>query len=375
MSSAKNTTMRKIPTRIWGWVTIAILALLAVYAGVFDSIEALIRGPLMAEPGYGTEGVSRRTEMIIVLCLCFGPALLHVESPLVMIAIGAGLAFTYLLIFSLVLFTYELVLPIVSPLLSLLASTIVTGTSAWSAERRHRRVLESLESSKQQFTDMLVHDLKTRMSSVLMSISALQKKHADAGEDVREMTETIRASAERILLLTGNLLDIRKMEEGKLVLNREAASLGELLRESLRDHRPAANLAGVTLAIQDPAGVRVRVDRSIFGRLMANLTWNALQHAPSGSTIDVSSEAGDGVARIVISNRGEPVPSEKQESLFQAFVSGDASPEDSRAASTGLGLTFCKLAVEAHGGTIRLESPWSDTGDGVRLSFALPLAD
>jgi signal transduction histidine kinase len=287
-----------------------------------------------------------------------------------MIAFGTGIAFVYSLVAALVLATADVALPVTPALLGIAGSTAALETLAWSGERRRRRALEALESAKQQFTDMLVHDLKRRMSSILMAVSVLEKKTDDGS--VAELTGTIRASAERMLLLTGNLLDIRRIEEGRLALRREPLALRALVQESASEHRLASALSGVGMTVEERQPVTVAADRNVLLRVMANLLWNAFQHAPAGSAVVISyGPAGEGAAGLEVANEGVPVPAGEAANLFNAFVT--TQPADSREANTGLGLTFCKLAVEAHGGSIAIESPWKD-GRGVRIRVTLPLA-
>jgi len=355
-------------------VVTALVLSVAVLSGLFNHVEQTIHWSLMPNLFFDTTPVVPWAEVLIVWALCLSPAVLDIESPLALIALGAGIGFAYYLILSLVLFTSEIALPIVSPLLSVVVTTISAGATSWHAERERRRGLEQLDATKQCFTDMLVHDLKTRMSSILMSLSALQSKLPSDDAAVGEMAATIHASAERMLLLTGNLLDIRRIEEGKLTLKRERTLLTSILIESIRDHSPAAALADVRLELVDEEHAHVDGDRAILTRVIANLIWNALQHAPAYSDIEVGVKRLTSTAEFYVANRGRAIATGEARHLFDAFVTGSVEPEDSRAASTGLGLTFCKLAVEAHGGAINLVSPWSSDDDGVRFEISLPLS-
>ncbi len=221
---------------------------------------------------------------------------------------------------------------------------------------------------------MLVHDLKRRMSSILMSLSVLEKTNAEETQRRGTLTTTIRASAERLLLLTGNLLDIRKMEERHFTLRRERVNLAALVHDCLKEHRGACELTGVHIATAGDSDVGVDADRGILQRVLANLLWNALQHAPDGSEVELGyGVEGDRVA-LYVANHGAPLDAGEHTRLFTAFISNEVVPENSLVASTGLGLTFCKLAIEAHGGDIALESPWPGHADGVRVLLHLSAA-
>lgn len=370
-STAYYVTIR---VRIFWCLLVAAAVSAAMCLGFFNPLEEGIHEWLVSGKPYGGRSLHAPAGMGIVFLLCIATAALRVEQPLVMIAYSVGLAFVYSLIASVVLLTNDVVLPVTPALLGLTGTSVALETLAWSEERLKRKSLERLETAKQQFTDMLVHDLKRRMSSILLSLSVLEQNGTADDENSRELMTTIRASADRMLLLTGNLLDIRKLEEGRMLLHRETVSLRKAAQESLKELRSAGSLAGVTLSIAENGDVAIRADRSILSRVLANLLWNALQHAPPGSTVELGyRQSGESAATIHVANRGDPVSPERRERIFTAFVSGDGEVKTSRAASTGLGLTFCKLAVESHGGSIGIESPWAAHGDGVRVFFSMPL--
>jgi len=364
----KSLRYRSVQIRIAACLCVALLVAVAVRLGALTPLEEQLRALFVAGGGSGVNSVARLTEIAILAALCIGPAILRIEQPLVMLACGLGFGFTYLLIVSIVLLTSDLILPMTAPLLGLLGSSAVLETMAWSDEVSRRRRLEELEAARQRFTDMLVHDLKKRMSSILIALSVLEKQTTSADPKCEELTATIRASAERMLLLTGNLLEIRRIEEGKMVLHREDASLRDILRACMRDHQVAANIAGVRLDLDESTDVRASVDGSVLSRVMSNLLWNALQHAPHGSTVHIRlGVQPDGAPTIRVTNRGEPIPPRVREWMFQPYVSGEPNDQDSRTVNTGLGLTFCKMAIEAHGGSIHVDSPVAGTGDGVAV--------
>ena len=129
----------------------------------------------------------------------------------------------------------------------------------------------------------------------------------------------------------------------------------------------AAREAG-QLVYQQMLPVLVKRDRSY-----ARTIWNAIKHGDSGTAIDMGCRPSErGCYEFHVGNRGKVIPPDQQESLFSGFVVGRKGRESVRVPSTGLGLTFCKLAVEAHGGTIRVVSPWAAYGGGVMVLFTLP---
>lgn len=361
--------------RLVGCLAVAIGVANAVHFNVLAPLEYLFRSALVAGEIGQFAYLARRVEILLVFGVCLGVSVPRFDRPITMLACGAGFVLLYEVVVLAVLFTADVILPMVSPVLGLVTSTALLETMAWSEERARRTGLEDLEQARQQFTDMLVHDIRNRMSTVLTSSSLLQKRAdgLDAGGD--ELVTAIRAGTERMLTMVNDLLDIRKMQESSMDLRRERVPLGAALAAALRDHQAAAGLACVrfrSAGDQDPA---VRADRRILARVLANLLWNALQHAPQGSEIETGCALDGDAAVLHIANRGEPIPPQRKALIFRAFAGIPAEAGTQASEGAGLGLSFCKLAMEAHGGAIAVESPWQAQGDGVKVELRFPLAD
>jgi len=355
-------------------LAVAIAVANGVHFRVLQAWEAVAHDLVLGDDAGAFAGVTKLVEIFIVFFACLAPSLLRIERPVVMVACGTLLVLVYVFAVALGGLLAGVALPAASPLLGVLGSTTFLGTMAWSEERSKRRKLELLEAAKQRFTDMLAHDLRKRMSSILTSFSLVENMTDTSDPRTRDLVDTIRVSAKRILTQINDLLAIRKIEEGQMILQREVLSLKQLLADSLDEHRPAADLSGVEIRLLGGGEVTVHVDRNVFERVMANLLWNALQHAPEGSGIEVGYSSGGSGVTLYVANRGRPIPVGRQESLFRAFVSERDDSAGAGVPGTGLGLAFCKLAVETHGGSIRLESPWREQGDGVKVVMDLPPA-
>lgn len=344
----------------------------AVYFGLFHAWEQTAHGLLLEASGANYIHASTLIEICIVVGVCVVGSIFRIERPLAMEGWSTVLVAAYVVIALLFAVVAEIALPLVSPLVGIIGSTALLETMAWSEERSKRHRLELLEKAKQEFTDMLVHDLRRRTGGILLSMSLLEKRVDLSDAKIAELCETIRVTADRVLVQVSDLLDIRKIEEGKMPLAPESVSLSGMLQECDREHAPAKDLLGVDIHIAEGTDIQVRVDRSIFTRVVANLFWNALQHSPRGSAVKVSCET-DEEGRVVleVGNQGSPISPERQKLMFDAFVSWPSAVSDEPMGSTGLGLAFCKLAVEAHDGTIRVESPWHDN-QGVKIVVTLP---
>ena len=180
------------------------------------------------------------------------------------------------------------------------------------------------------------------------------------------------ASLQSMLVEVNSLLDIRRMEEGRLRIRTDAVDVAALLDEVVRDYTAAAELTRSTLAVRIAPDTPVTFagDRLLLVRLLSNLVINALQHGSVGGEITLLAARHQQAVRLTVANRGATLTPEARQSLFQPFhqvTSGSAH------GGTGLGLTLARLAAEAHGGTLDVESPWFETRDGVAIHLLVPI--
>ena len=228
------------------------------------------------------------------------------------------------------------------------------------------------EQVRDQLVHMLVHDLKNPIAAV---IGLIQIVEDDGGlsDESRDLLRLCRDESQHLLHLTVNMLDVRKIQAGKMHLRRELMfspmfeEVIELARgdvgSGLRDRRLSVQVA------RDLSPVSA--DPEILRRVLANLLSNALKHSHSGSAVFVSvlPERGGGGIRLSVRDEGEGIPAEDIPNLFAAF-------EQSRLTlhgrfDTGMGLAFCKMAIEQHGGRIWVESV---RGAGAEFFMTLPYA-
>jgi len=238
-------------------------------------------------------------------------------------------------------------------------------------EAKNRDLLR-LEEFKENLTQMVVHDLKNPLAGIMGNLQLLQMQgpRQDAAH-LREILGRTEESAKQLMGMILNILDAARLEEGKMVLRMQKVSAARLVESCLRQVEGLAARAEVTLApaIQD-APPDLNADPEILSRVLANLVNNALKHTPPGGRVDVGASAEGVGVRFWIRDSGEGIPGDLLPRIFDKFVSGSPNRgEMHRIYDTGLGLTFCKMAVEAHGGTMRVES---EPGRGSTFSFSLP---
>jgi signal transduction histidine kinase len=219
---------------------------------------------------------------------------------------------------------------------------------------------------------MVEHDLKNPVNGILMMVQLALRKGADLSEAHRSYLQQIDLTCREMMRLIQNLLEISKIEEGKMPITIEPVVLAELVDEVLPEHRALATQAGRTLHVDvSPALPAVAADRALLRRVLANLIGNAVRHSGS-STIWIKARADSGNARVFLAVRdlGRGIPAGQQERIFEKFASVRRSPADEPFRDTGLGLPFCKLAVDQMGGRLDLESA---PGKGSVFTVTLPV--
>ncbi|MBC8074593.1 MAG: HAMP domain-containing histidine kinase, partial [Chloroflexales bacterium] len=229
------------------------------------------------------------------------------------------------------------------------------------------------ERLRQDLTSMIVHDLRSPLTSVLTSMDMLFRGISGGLTDVQHNILTVsQNSALQILDMVNILLDISRLEGGSMPLNLGTYALEPLIEKAAS--RVVAIARDKQIAIQydyAPTLPEVRADGDLLVRIVQNLLDNALKFSGRGAivTVRVAREAHDGqqpTLRVSVHDRGIGIAPKDQGKIFDKF-----SQAGERRGGTGLGLTFCKLAVEAHGGTIGVASA---VGEGSTFFFTLPVA-
>jgi len=231
--------------------------------------------------------------------------------------------------------------------------------------------LAALERTRRDLISMVVHDLKMPLSTILPSLeSLLAGDLGSLSKDQSHFIQMARRSGHEMLMLIHNLLDVAKMEEGKLSLHPEPFTPGDWAKSVVANFQPLADSAKKKLALEVAYGiVAVKGDVPLLSRVLGNFISNALRHTVPGSgevTVSLYQD-GDQLA-VEIRDNGEGIPEAEQKTIFERFVQGQGQTANLRS-GTGLGLTFCKMIVETHGGHITL---FSQPKEGSVFTFRLP---
>jgi signal transduction histidine kinase len=212
----------------------------------------------------------------------------------------------------------------------------------------------------------VVHDLKNPVSSMDLHAQVLLRDRA-LPESARESARHIREQARTLLRLIMNLLDISKSEEGRLAPGHARVDLRALVLEVCAALELRASAQGLSLReeIRSPS---VTADPDLLRRALENLVENAIRHAPRGTAVTVSAAPAGGDVEIRVADTGPGVPAEMRERVFDRFVQLGRDDGASRRAGRGLGLAFCKMVAESHGGRIWVE----DNAPGAVFCLRLP---
>ena len=243
--------------------------------------------------------------------------------------------------------------------------------AATDALEESLRKLREVEKMRDDLMKMIVHDLKTPLTSVLASTEMLLDGDFGAlTEGQRKALADTEARAEDLLALIGDLLEVSRLEEATMTLEFEPIAPAALLNEVVHEWSMRFQQEGAlaTVDVSDDAPV-FTADKALLKRVLGNLIQNALSHSSSAVTLQLLARRnGDGILFTVADN-GPGIPPEYHEVIFRKFERVKTSNAP-RTRSSGLGLAFCKLVVDAHGGRIWVQS--AGEGKGSMFHFALP---
>ena len=235
-------------------------------------------------------------------------------------------------------------------------------------ELRNHQV-ERANRLKSEFLASMSHELRTPLNAIIGFSDLLAEQTAGAlSSKQQRFVNHIQQGARHLLALINDILDLSKVEAGRLELNRENMAVSTVLADVLTSIRPAA--AAKTIVVHSSIGpdVAVFADRIRFKQILVNLLSNAVKFTPENGKIWVEAVERRGRVTISVSDTGLGIPAEEHEAIFDAFHQAGATTKGLKE-GTGLGLAITKRLVEEHGGRIWVES---EPGKGARLSFTMP---
>ena len=224
--------------------------------------------------------------------------------------------------------------------------------------------LKELQDSKEHLTQRIIHDLKNPLTGIKANLEIVGMEEL---QETQECLDAAQRSCDLLFNMIQDLLDISKMEEGQLTLNLETIGVAEVIEPVAAEFDQPARAEDKEIQVEILADVpSVSFDRNLIYRTLSNLLINAIKHTARGGVITIGAQQEDGVVQVRVSDTGQGIPLDSLEKIFDKF----GQVESRQRSGTGLGLTFCKMAVESHGGRIWAES---EEGKGSVFTFELPI--
>ena len=226
--------------------------------------------------------------------------------------------------------------------------------------------LHRFDQLKNDLVATVAHEFRTPLTSLHMAIHLCLEEAAGPLTDRQaDLLHAAREDCERLQRIVDELLDLAKLQGGRLQLRRRPVALRDLIDSALDAQRSVAADRQVVLAAEVAPGLpEVRVDEDRLQMVFANLLTNAIRHSPPGASVTTRAAATDGVVRIEVSDEGPGIAPERREVIFHKFAQGAETP-----GGAGLGLSIAREIVTAHGGTIGVDST---VGRGSTFWFTLP---
>jgi signal transduction histidine kinase len=237
-------------------------------------------------------------------------------------------------------------------------------------EEKNQKLIE-LQGLRDSLTQMIIHDLKNPLTGIMGCLELLQMMPENLSERQLSIIKKMDESSTVIQKMITDILDISRMEENKVKLRKEPFHITELLDANLNELAFMMEKSGISGRMQVDKDVpMISADKDMIHRVVANLLHNAVKHSVKGGKVELGAAYDAALSRLNVSvkDEGEGIAPEYTEKIFEKFAQADLKKLGLKT-DRGLGLTFCKLAIEAHGGKIWVESK---VGQGSEFKFYLP---
>ena len=233
------------------------------------------------------------------------------------------------------------------------------------------RALETASRRKSEILANMSHEMRTPLNAIIgFSDVLLERMFGELNDKQEEYLSDILGSGRHLLALINDILDLAKVEAGRMELELTSFSLVHALESGLSMVRERAGRHGITLGLEvDPALDVIEADERKVKQVVFNLLSNAVKFTPDGGLVDVTARLVDGAAQVAVQDTGIGIAPEDQADIFEEFRQARHGPLTSET-GTGLGLALTKKLVELHGGRIWVES---EPGAGSTFTFTLPL--
>jgi signal transduction histidine kinase len=237
-------------------------------------------------------------------------------------------------------------------------------------EEVSRRAIEEVSHLKTEFVSLVSHELRTPLTSIQGYVKLMVAGHAgELNEIQQEFLTTVSRNTDRLIALVSDLLDISRIESGRMELVLEPLVLTEIVDREMESLRAQVEEKDIEVLTDIEPGIpRVKADSHRLGQIVSNLVSNAVKYSPNGSVVKISANQIGMNVLVKVVDAGIGIGPEERGKLFQRFYRG-SSDEVRSAWGTGLGLAITRHLVEMHGGKIWVES---EKGHGSTFSFSIP---
>ena len=274
-------------------------------------------------------------------------------------------------------FNYTLLWKLLVPTLAVLGVFVFWNRRLTLAVRERKRAeaqlqesydqLRRLERIRDDLTHMIIHDMRSPLMTILGGLELAKMTKGAVAAEIDRYLNMCHKGAKTLQGMVGTLLDVYRLESGEMPLESSKHDLAPVARQVVSDIQPQALLDNVSIAI-DSTPATAWMDVEVIRRVLDNLVANAIQHTPQGGNVDLNIYTRTDMSIVEVKDTGSGVPDAYQKKIFEKF--GQVGNSDANG-SVGLGLAFCKLAVEAHGGEIGVKST---PGRGSVFWFSLPVS-
>lgn len=242
-------------------------------------------------------------------------------------------------------------------------------------EELHARVrvgerIVELNRVKDEILSIVSHELKSPLTSILGSLGLIADGNTgEISQQTRKMVDIAYRNSKHLLHMINEMLDIRKIESGKIVFHLQPLELKSLAEQAMEVNQGYAQQLEVELALKDALpGVKVNADGDRLIQVFTNLLSNAIRFSPPGGKVEISISNHDNIVRATVTDHGTGIPAEFRDQVFRKFAQARQSGAR-RKGNTGLGLSIAKAIIEEMGGQIGFET---ETGVGTTFYFDLP---
>jgi signal transduction histidine kinase len=229
---------------------------------------------------------------------------------------------------------------------------------------------KELDNLRQDLTSMIYHDLRSPLANIVASLDVVADMLPETErETVLSILKIAENSTDRIQRLVSSLLDVSRLETGQPVADQVIVETTQLIKRVLQDIEPTSKGRKQTIVEKFSKDLpSIWADEDMARRVLINLVENSCKYSPSGAMIEVGAQPEDGWMHFWVKDQGAGIPPSEQDHIFNKFT---RLPGQSKTGGLGIGLAFCRLAVQGHGGRIWVES---EDGIGSIFHFTFPIA-